>query len=65
MPYSYSERLIAKLREHGANESDARLTLYEEAPAPRGWPDYDGHASTIPAYSTPELYRWLLEQQLP
>ena len=36
---------------------------HDGAPAPVGWPDYDGHASTIPAYSTPELYKWLLEQR--
>eukprot|EP00966_Prymnesium_polylepis_P141380 3265054-Prymnesium_polylepis.1 len=64
VPYSYSEHLIMRLRGLGANESDARLTLYEQAPAPVGWPDYDGHGSPIPAYSTPELYKWLLEQHL-
>ena len=63
VPYSYSEHLITRLRSLGANESDARLTLYEQAPAPVGWPDYDGHASTILAYSTLELYKWLLEQR--
>jgi len=65
VPSEYSERLVKKLRSIGANESEVRLTLYEEAPAPVGWPSYSGHASTIPAYSTPELYRWLLEQRLP
>ena len=58
-----SERLIERLRKNGANESDARLTLYDKAPAPVGWPDYDGHASTIPAYATPELWKWVLEQR--
>ena len=28
-----------------------KLTLYDDAPAPPGWPDYFGHASTIPAYA--------------
>ena len=36
----YSERLIERLRHHGANASGARLTLYDKAPAPVGWPDY-------------------------
>ena len=59
----YSERLIERLRHHGANASGARLTLYDKAPAPVGWPDYYGHASTIPAYATLELWQWLLEQR--
>ena len=63
VPSAYSERLVERLRSLGVNESDARLTLYEQAPAPVGWPDYDGHASTIPAYATAELWRWLLEQR--
>lgn len=32
-------------------KDDVKLTLYEDAPAPPGWPDYFGHASTIPAYA--------------
>ena len=65
VPSDYSERLVKKLRALGANESEVRLTLYEQAPAPIGWASYDGHGSPIPAYATPELYRWLLEQRLP
>lgn len=65
VPYAYSEHLITRLRSLGAREDDARLTLFERAPAPPGWPEYDGHASTIPAYSMAELYKWLLEQHLP
>ena len=61
----YSERLVKKLRAAGASEDLAKLTLYEKAPAPVGWPDYDGHASTIPAYATGDLYRWLLAHTLP
>ncbi len=49
----------------GASESEVKLTLYEQAPAPKGWPDYDGHGSPMPAYATPELWRWLLERRLP
>jgi len=64
VPSSISERLIQKLRQLGANESEAKLTLYDAAPPPKGWPDYDGHGSPMPAYATPELWRWLLEQHL-
>jgi predicted peptidase len=64
VPSGYSERLVKKLRAAGASEDAARLTLYENAPAPVGWSDYDGHASTVPAYATGELYRWLLEHSL-
>ena len=32
-------------------EDDVKLTLYDDAPAPPGWPDYFGHTSTIPAYA--------------
>ena len=39
-----------------------KITLYDQAPAPKGWPDYDGHGSPIPAYATGELYRWLFVQ---
>ena len=31
-------------------KEDVKVTLYDNAPAPHGWPDYFGHASTIPAY---------------
>lgn len=64
VPAAYSERIIGELKELGASADEARLTLYEEAPAPPGWPEYFGHASTIPAYGTPELYEWLLGKQL-
>ena len=50
-------------RSAGVPDADAKLTLYEKAPAPKGWPDYDGHGSPMPAYATPELYRWLLEKR--
>jgi len=60
VPSEYSERLIRGLLRGGANESEAKLTLYDAAPAPKGWPDYDGHGSPMPAYATAELYKWLL-----
>ena len=65
VPSSVSEHVISRLLSNGASEADAKLTLYDQAPAPKGWPDYDGHGSPIPAYSTPELWRWLLERRLP
>ena len=63
-PSRVSELLVAELRRQGTNDSDAKITLYEHAPAPKGWPDYDGHGATIPAYATPALYRWLLERSV-
>mmetsp|Transcript_15816 Transcript_15816/g.31974 ORF Transcript_15816/g.31974 Transcript_15816/m.31974 type:complete len:245 (+) Transcript_15816:115-849(+) len=65
VPSEVSETLVVQLRKLGANASDARLTLYEDAPAPSGYPSYLGHASTVPAYATAELWRWLLEQRRP
>uniref|UniRef100_A0A7S4Q9T4 PET hydrolase/cutinase-like domain-containing protein n=1 Tax=Alexandrium monilatum TaxID=311494 RepID=A0A7S4Q9T4_9DINO len=64
VPSSYSEDLVEELWRKGASREEVRLTLYEKAPAPFGWPTYYGHASTIPAYATPELYDWLLAQRL-
>lgn len=60
VPASFSERLVTGLRRLGADPEDAKLTLYPEAPTPPGWPYSVGHASTIPAYATAELYAWLL-----
>ncbi|KAJ1460067.1 Alpha/Beta hydrolase protein [Pelagophyceae sp. CCMP2097] len=65
VPSSYSERLVAGLRAAGAADDDARLTLYADAPTPRGWPESIGHASTEPAFSTPALYAWLLSHSKP
>ena len=56
--------LIKGLRGLGAPEAESRLTLYDDAPAPVGWPTYFGHASTIPAYATEELYSWMLGRVL-
>ena len=60
VPAAISERLITAMHRAGASPDQARLTLYDEAPTPPGWPSSVGHASTIPAYSDPELYAWLL-----
>lgn len=59
-PSIISEELVKDLRQAGAHEEHSRLTLYDEAPSPLGWPHSIGHAATIPAYATPELYDWLL-----
>ena len=64
VPSRTSEALIKGLRGLGAPEAESRLTLYDDAPAPVGWPSYFGHASTIPAYATEELYSWMLERAL-
>ena len=64
VPSLVSERLVSQLKARGASGDNAKLTLYDAAPAPRGWPDYDGHGSPIPAYATQELWHWLLEKRL-
>eukprot|EP00929_Paragymnodinium_shiwhaense_P028363 TRINITY_DN16448_c0_g1_i3.p2 TRINITY_DN16448_c0_g1~~TRINITY_DN16448_c0_g1_i3.p2 ORF type:complete len:144 (-),score=15.14 TRINITY_DN16448_c0_g1_i3:475-906(-) len=63
VPSHISEQLIAGLRSAGIGEDQARLTLYDDAPTPPGWPHSVGHAATIPAYATKELYEWLLRQK--
>ena len=63
-PYHISEHLVQRLLANGGHADKVKLTLYDAAPAPKGWPDYDGHGSPMPAYATPELWRWLLEQRL-
>lgn len=64
VPSGISEHLVQRLRTGGADEGNAKLTLYDAAPAPKGWPAYDGHGSPMPAYATPDLWRWLLEKRL-
>eukprot|EP00434_Breviolum_minutum_P024844 symbB.v1.2.021942.t1/scaffold1929.1/size95800/6 len=64
VPSVVSKDLIEALWNAGASKDDVKLTLYEDAPAPPGWPDYFGHASTIPAYATLDLYDWLLQHHL-
>lgn len=41
-------------------EEMVKFTCFESAPDPPGYPHATGHASTIPAYATTELYSWLL-----
>lgn len=55
-----AELQLRKRRGGNAHAAQVRFTNYDSAPAPVGWPSYDGHASWIPAYADPELYRWLL-----
>eukprot|EP00928_Gymnodinium_smaydae_P040420 TRINITY_DN27414_c0_g2_i1.p1 TRINITY_DN27414_c0_g2~~TRINITY_DN27414_c0_g2_i1.p1 ORF type:complete len:243 (+),score=30.19 TRINITY_DN27414_c0_g2_i1:57-785(+) len=64
VPSSITEQAISELRRAGSSDESVRLTLYDEAPTPPGYPHAVGHASTIPAYATLELYDWLLSHQL-
>ncbi|KAL9185335.1 hypothetical protein ACHAXT_003112 [Thalassiosira profunda] len=64
VPFGISKNLIEGLRAGGASEDSAKLTLYEQAPAPKGWDRYDGHGSPMPAYATHELWKWILEKRL-
>lgn len=64
IPFSCSADLIAGLQALGAEHDDAKLTLYEEAPAPPGNPEHRGHGSGVFAYRTPELFDWFLARRL-
>ncbi|CAE7406760.1 unnamed protein product [Symbiodinium natans] len=64
VPSYITAELGQSLRQQGASQEQAKITLYDNAPAPPGWPDYFGHASTIPAYAEADLYEWLLQQKL-
>ena len=59
LPVRCSERAYAALRSLNGEEL-VKLTVYENAPDPPGYPSSTGHAATIPAYATVELYAWLL-----
>ncbi|KAG8460338.1 hypothetical protein KFE25_011829 [Diacronema lutheri] len=52
--------LLARRRAGRPGSAGLKYTQFEHAPAPVGWPSYEGHASWIPAFSTAELYDWLL-----
>lgn len=63
VPSDVSDEVNALLRKRRAERvgaAEVKYTRYENAPAPVGWPSYDGHASWLPAYSSAELYDWLL-----
>ena len=62
LPVSCSERAASSLRALNG-EQLVKLTVYEKAPVPPGYPHAAGHASTIPAYATEELYSWLLSHR--
>merc|ERR1719235_2269500 len=47
----------------GASADEAKLTLYDEAPATRCNPDAVGHGSTYLAYNDSSLFDWLLTHQ--
>jgi len=63
VPSDISDNLIQGLRHLYKNPDDAKLTLYDDAPTPPGYPQCKGHASTIPTYSNPSLYSWLLTKK--
>eukprot|EP00746_Dinoflagellata_sp_MGD_P120491 gnl/MRDRNA2_/MRDRNA2_55998_c0_seq2.p2 gnl/MRDRNA2_/MRDRNA2_55998_c0~~gnl/MRDRNA2_/MRDRNA2_55998_c0_seq2.p2 ORF type:complete len:154 (+),score=24.35 gnl/MRDRNA2_/MRDRNA2_55998_c0_seq2:718-1179(+) len=56
-----TEKLVHNLREMGASADEAKLTLYDEAPATRCNPDSVGHGSTYLAYNDSSLFDWLLK----
>jgi predicted peptidase len=59
LPVRCSESAAASLKALNG-EALVKYTRYEVAPDPPGYPHATGHASTIPAYATEELYTWLL-----
>ena len=64
LPVSCSEGAAAALKALNG-EVLVRFTRYQTAPDPPGYPHATGHASTIPAYATEELYHWLLSHSKP
>jgi predicted peptidase len=61
VPVSYSDQNVEALKAAGVE--NVKYNRIENSPAPVGWPDYDGHASWIPAYQTPGLFDWMLQQR--
>jgi len=57
VPVSASDRSVEAAKQAGV---DVSYTRYPQSPAPVGWPDYDGHASWIQAYSDEKLWAWML-----
>lgn len=58
---SASDEVVAALKAKG---SAVRYERLAHAPAPVGWPSYDGHASWIPAFAAESpLWGWLEEQR--
>ena len=58
VPIEYSDAAVAALRAAGATALN--YTRVRNAPAPVGWPSYEGHASWIPAFGSAELWDWFL-----
>mmetsp|Transcript_61470 Transcript_61470/g.136934 ORF Transcript_61470/g.136934 Transcript_61470/m.136934 type:complete len:143 (-) Transcript_61470:266-694(-) len=51
--------LIMQLRAIGSSDDEARLTLFDAAPAPLCAPDQTGHDSASLAYALADVYNWL------
>jgi predicted peptidase len=63
MPVDYSDQAADALRAVGAKA--LQYTRLENAPAPFGWPHYQGHAAWIPTYAADSaLWPWLAQQVL-
>ncbi len=62
VPVAFSDQSVAALEAVG--NPHVRYSRLDHAPAPIGWPHYDGHASWIPAFSeSSPLWDWLSEQR--
>lgn len=65
MPVEYSDQAAAALRAVGSKALHLQYTRLESAPAPVGWPHYQGHAAWIPTYAADSpLWPWLAQQVL-
>ena len=63
MPVEYSDRAEKELK--AAGNSGVKYTRLPSAPAPVGWPHYEGHAAWIPTYAAQsQLWPWLKQQVL-
>lgn len=66
VPVRVTDKMVETLKGarslNAAGGAEVKYTRYDTSPPPHGWEDYTGHASWIPAYSSPELWTWLLQQ---
>lgn len=61
VPVEVTDSMVDALKQEDGAE--VLYTRLDEAPAPTGWDDYEGHASWKSAYKGPEVFEWLLTKK--